>query len=76
MYYENKYLVERNLKIKLNILLILIEYIDIVFKFYIFFCFGNLKKKLNLWLYNGVVFNILLFYILIKYSFEWICMYV
>lgn len=45
MYYENKYLVEWNLKIKLNILLILIEYIDIVFKFYIFFCFGNLKKN-------------------------------
>lgn len=45
MYYENKYLVEWNLKIKLNILVILIEYIDIVFKVYIIFCFGNYFLK-------------------------------
>lgn len=46
------------------------EHIDIVSKPHIPFCSGNLKKKLNLRLYNGVAFNTLLPYTLTKHSSE------
>lgn len=70
MYQENKYPAERNSKTKLNISPTPTEHIDIVSKPHILFCSGNLKKKLNLRLYNGVAFNTLLPYTLTKHSSE------
>lgn len=73
MYHENKYPAERNSKTKLNISPTPTEHIDIVSKPHIPFCSGNLKnlkKKLNLRLYNGVAFNTLLPYTLTKHSSE------
>lgn len=70
MYQENKYPAERNSKTKLNISATPTEHIDIVSKPHIPFCSGNLKKKLNLRLYNGVAFNTLLPYTLTKHSSE------
>lgn len=70
MYHENKYPAERNSKTKLNISPTPTEHIDIVSKPRIPFCSGNLKKKLNLRLYNGVAFNTLLPYTLTKHSSE------
>lgn len=75
MYHENKYPAERNSKTNLNISPTSTEHIDIVSKPHIPFCSGNLKKKLNLRLYNGVAFNTLLPYTLTKHSSEWICMH-